>query len=204
MLRGLPALSVASTHSLDHDEAFRASSRCSGKPARPKRSMPHSPCGAPEWRGGNCCLTSSAAPSLPTLCLTALPARSFTHLGRPCSTLCGRPATSPTTVVSAACASSRQMTRDQSTLCSAVCTMLSAAPFNNLSTAKNRARKRPVGSYLDPSSWGYGQTTELAATSSYVVDNVLKLPKLRPFARSENAGSKRVLDKGGFGGYPSS
>lgn len=55
-----------------------------------------------------------------------------------------------------------------------------------------------VGYYFDPTSWGQGYATELTTTCISLADNVLQLPEVRAFARPENIGSRRVLEKAGF------
>lgn len=55
-----------------------------------------------------------------------------------------------------------------------------------------------VGYYFDPAAWGRGYATELVAACTSLADDVLGLPEVRAFARSENAGSRRVLEKAGF------
>lgn len=55
-----------------------------------------------------------------------------------------------------------------------------------------------LGYYLHPMSWGQGYATELAAACTSFADDVLRLPEIRAFARPENVGSRRVLEKAGF------
>lgn len=55
-----------------------------------------------------------------------------------------------------------------------------------------------VGYYFDPAAWGRGYATELVAACTSLADDVLRLPEVHAFARPENAGSRRVLEKAGF------
>ncbi len=55
-----------------------------------------------------------------------------------------------------------------------------------------------LGYFLDPSCWGRGYASELAASALSLADNVLCLPEVLAFARSDNTGSRRVLEKAGF------
>jgi ribosomal-protein-alanine N-acetyltransferase len=55
-----------------------------------------------------------------------------------------------------------------------------------------------VGYYFDPTSWGQGYATELTTACTSLADNILQLPEVRAFARPENIGSRRVLEKAGF------
>lgn len=55
-----------------------------------------------------------------------------------------------------------------------------------------------IGYYFDPAAWGRGYATELAAACTSLADNVLRLPEIHAFARPENLGSRRVLEKAGF------
>ena len=55
-----------------------------------------------------------------------------------------------------------------------------------------------VGYCFHPSAWGRGYATELATACMAIADDVLKLPEVRAFARPENVGSRRVLEKAGF------
>jgi ribosomal-protein-alanine N-acetyltransferase len=55
-----------------------------------------------------------------------------------------------------------------------------------------------VGYFFDPVYWGKGYATELMAACTSVADTVLQLPEVRAFARPENVGSRRVLEKAGF------
>lgn len=55
-----------------------------------------------------------------------------------------------------------------------------------------------LGYYFDSTAWGKGYATELAVACTSLADDVLGLPEVRAFARPENAGSRRVLEKAGF------
>jgi [ribosomal protein S5]-alanine N-acetyltransferase len=55
-----------------------------------------------------------------------------------------------------------------------------------------------VGYYFEPTAWGLGYATELTVACTGFADEVLGLPGLRAFARPENVGSRRVLEKAGF------
>ncbi|GAB4240679.1 MAG: GNAT family N-acetyltransferase [Kiloniellaceae bacterium] len=55
-----------------------------------------------------------------------------------------------------------------------------------------------VGYYFHPDVWGRGYATELVQASVNFADDVLSLPEVGAFARPENAGSRRVLEKCGF------
>lgn len=55
-----------------------------------------------------------------------------------------------------------------------------------------------VGYYFDPEAWGKGYATELVVACVSLADDGLGLPEVRAFARPENAGSRRVLEKAGF------
>jgi RimJ/RimL family protein N-acetyltransferase len=55
-----------------------------------------------------------------------------------------------------------------------------------------------VGYFLHPSAWGQGYASELVAACLDVADRALRLPEVRAFAHTENAGSRRVLEKAGF------
>ena len=55
-----------------------------------------------------------------------------------------------------------------------------------------------VGYYFHPAVWGRGYATELVRASVAHADEVLALPEVGAFARPENAGSRRVLEKCGF------
>jgi ribosomal-protein-alanine N-acetyltransferase len=55
-----------------------------------------------------------------------------------------------------------------------------------------------VGYFFHPNAWGKGYATELTTACTNLADTVLRLPEVRAFARPENAGSRRVLEKSGF------
>lgn len=55
-----------------------------------------------------------------------------------------------------------------------------------------------VGYSFHPSAWGRGYATELATACTAIADQILKLPEVKAFARPENVGSRRVLEKAGF------
>ncbi len=55
-----------------------------------------------------------------------------------------------------------------------------------------------IGYFFHPDTWGHGYATELAAECTAVADTVLRLPEVHAFARPDNAGSRRVLQKAGF------
>lgn len=55
-----------------------------------------------------------------------------------------------------------------------------------------------LGYWFTPACWGQGYASELAAAAVAFADDELRLPELRAFARPENAGSRRVLEKAGF------
>ncbi len=55
-----------------------------------------------------------------------------------------------------------------------------------------------VGYYFHPVAWGRGYASELAAACTDIADRVLRLPEVKAFARAENTGSRRVLEKAGF------
>lgn len=55
-----------------------------------------------------------------------------------------------------------------------------------------------VAYFFDPAVWGRGYATELTRACTSLADIVLRLPEVRAFARPENAGSRRVLEKTGF------
>ena len=54
-----------------------------------------------------------------------------------------------------------------------------------------------VGYYFHPATWGQGYATELTTACTSLADT-LGLPEVRAFARRENIGSQRVLEKTGF------
>lgn len=55
-----------------------------------------------------------------------------------------------------------------------------------------------VGYMFHPAAWGQGYATELVTACVGVADHVLKLPLVSAFARPDNLGSRRVLEKTGF------
>ena len=55
-----------------------------------------------------------------------------------------------------------------------------------------------VGYFFHPSAWGQGYASELVSACTAFADHTLQLAKMRAFARPENAGSRRVLEKAGF------
>jgi [ribosomal protein S5]-alanine N-acetyltransferase len=55
-----------------------------------------------------------------------------------------------------------------------------------------------VGYFFEPAAWGRGYATELTLACTTFADDVLGLPEIRAFARPENVGSRRVLEKAGF------
>jgi len=55
-----------------------------------------------------------------------------------------------------------------------------------------------VGYHLHPAAWGRGYASELAAACTDIADHVLRLPEVKAFARAQNVGSRRVLEKAGF------
>lgn len=55
-----------------------------------------------------------------------------------------------------------------------------------------------LGYWFAPAVWGRGYASELAAASVTEARERLHLPELRAFARPENRGSCRVLEKAGF------
>jgi ribosomal-protein-alanine N-acetyltransferase len=55
-----------------------------------------------------------------------------------------------------------------------------------------------MGYWFRPAAWGKGYATELAMSCLDVADHELCLPEVRAFARPENIGSRRVLEKTGF------
>lgn len=56
-----------------------------------------------------------------------------------------------------------------------------------------------VGYFLRPSAWGRGYASETVAAALAVADRALRLARVRAFAHPGNAGSRRVLEKAGFG-----
>jgi len=55
-----------------------------------------------------------------------------------------------------------------------------------------------LGYWFAPSAWGRGYASELAAASVAEARDRLHLPELRAFAKPDNTGSCRVLEKAGF------
>jgi ribosomal-protein-alanine N-acetyltransferase len=55
-----------------------------------------------------------------------------------------------------------------------------------------------LGYWLHPDAWGRGYGSELAEAAVQHADRTLMLPKLGAFARPDNLGSRRVLEKVGF------
>ncbi len=55
-----------------------------------------------------------------------------------------------------------------------------------------------IGYFFHPSAWGRGYASEVVAACIAFADDTLKLARVRAFARPENAGSRRVLEKSGF------
>lgn len=55
-----------------------------------------------------------------------------------------------------------------------------------------------VGYFFHPAAWGNGYATELVTACMSLADDTLRLPALTAFARPENVGSRRVLEKAGF------
>lgn len=55
-----------------------------------------------------------------------------------------------------------------------------------------------IGYWFSPSAWGKGYATELTNASLAVARDQLRLPEVWAFARPENLGSSRVLEKAGF------
>lgn len=55
-----------------------------------------------------------------------------------------------------------------------------------------------LGYWFAPAVWGRGYASELAAASIIEARDRLRLLELRAFARPENVGSGRVLEKAGF------
>jgi ribosomal-protein-alanine N-acetyltransferase len=55
-----------------------------------------------------------------------------------------------------------------------------------------------VGYFFHPLSWGSGYATELTTECAAIADTVLRLPEVHAFARPDNLGSRRVLEKAGF------
>jgi RimJ/RimL family protein N-acetyltransferase len=55
-----------------------------------------------------------------------------------------------------------------------------------------------VGYFFHPRTWGIGYATELTTECTALADTVLRLPAVNAFARRDNVGSCRVLEKAGF------
>ncbi len=55
-----------------------------------------------------------------------------------------------------------------------------------------------IGYYFDPAAWGQGYASELTAACTDMADHRLQLPEVQAFARPDNLGSRRVLEKAGF------
>ena len=55
-----------------------------------------------------------------------------------------------------------------------------------------------IGYHFHPDAWGRGYATELTTACTEIADNVLRVPEVHAFAKPENAGSRRVLEKAGF------
>lgn len=55
-----------------------------------------------------------------------------------------------------------------------------------------------IGYWFAPSAWGRGYATELTEVSLSVARDQLRLPEVWAFAKPENLGSGRVLEKAGF------
>lgn len=55
-----------------------------------------------------------------------------------------------------------------------------------------------AGYFFHPAAWGRGYATELMEACTSLADDVLRLSEVRAFARPENVGSRRVLEKSGF------
>jgi ribosomal-protein-alanine N-acetyltransferase len=55
-----------------------------------------------------------------------------------------------------------------------------------------------LGYWFHPDAWGHGYASELAAAAVREADETFALPKLCAFARPDNVGSRRVLEKAGF------
>jgi ribosomal-protein-alanine N-acetyltransferase len=55
-----------------------------------------------------------------------------------------------------------------------------------------------VGYFFHPAAWGHGYASELTAACTSIADDVLRLPEVKAFARPDNFGSRRVLEKAGF------
>jgi len=55
-----------------------------------------------------------------------------------------------------------------------------------------------IGYFFHPAAWGQGYASELTSACTDVADHLLQLPEVKAFARRENTGSRRVLEKAGF------
>ena len=55
-----------------------------------------------------------------------------------------------------------------------------------------------AGGLAEPAAWGRGYATELTGACTSLADKVFRLPEVHAFARPENVGSRRVLEKAGF------
>jgi RimJ/RimL family protein N-acetyltransferase len=55
-----------------------------------------------------------------------------------------------------------------------------------------------IGYFLHPDAWGQGYASELVAACMRHADDELLLPAVSAFARPDNVGSRRVLEKAGF------
>ncbi len=55
-----------------------------------------------------------------------------------------------------------------------------------------------VGYFFHPALRDNGYATELMVACVSLADDTLRLPEVKAFARPENAGSRRVLEKAGF------
>jgi ribosomal-protein-alanine N-acetyltransferase len=56
-----------------------------------------------------------------------------------------------------------------------------------------------LGYHFHPAAWGCGYASELAAACIGIADAMPGLAELRAFAHADNAASRRVLEKSGFG-----
>lgn len=56
-----------------------------------------------------------------------------------------------------------------------------------------------VGYYFHPDAWGRGYASELVTAALAVADRQLQLPEVWAMAHPDNRGSRRVLEKAGFG-----
>ena len=55
-----------------------------------------------------------------------------------------------------------------------------------------------VAYFIEPAAWGQGYATELTRACTTFADDVLGSPEICAFARPDNTGSRRVLEKAGF------